>query len=63
VGKCFNCNIHPIRSVDYRWQDGCLGKTLVCGYCFGLNDKWFNKVRMEKLDPKEVANGRDRKDR
>jgi len=53
--KCWNCGKHPISVKDYRAdeQDN-INKTFVCKYCFNLNDKWYDRVARDKLDPKKV---------
>ena len=52
--KCEICNKHQIDYKDYRFIDGYFnGKTLVCKWCFSLNDVAIVEVFNEDIDPKK----------
>ena len=51
--KCEICNKHKATMKDYRYIDGYFnGKTLVCKWCWGLNDVSLVEILDGKLNPK-----------
>jgi hypothetical protein len=55
IDKCWNCGKYEITRKDYRKDEcGVVNKILSCEYCICLDDVSHYRVRVEKLDPKEI---------